>query len=581
MAENALADVLTKEALERAAYGQSFERGRRYFEQGRVKALKESGGVVSARVRGSDWYDVELRVEDGELAGTCSCPVGEDGLFCKHCVATGAAWIVSEALSTDERKGAGSPEAVRQYLDELPKKKLVDMLVAQARTDGALRQRLTLAVARSRPSGPDLVSIEAAIRGATAAGEPWSRIRHRDRGRRLEAVVEALSEILAAGDATSAMRLAALGFERSVPAAGPSYYPDAEMAVVAGRFLSLHVRACAAVKPDPAELARWLFEFETTCFSYMLDGLVFKYAELLGEKGLAVYRELAEKAWREAQTRKRRATPGEPVRLDAVAKNAALLTLDPMLMAEVSQLGLDSPWAYYNCANRCLEGKQPDKALAWAELGVKAFPNQPYEALHRLLANEYARRGQLTDALNQVWAMFTCEPGIKNYVELRTLAKKAGQPSVFRDEALEYLKERAARAPKPAPGFEFADERLRCGSLIVEILLKEKNVDAAWREAQAGGCHEETWLKLARAREAGHPADAIGVYQRLAEDVVQGADNEAYKAAVRCLRRAESVIAGLGQSRKFREYLAGFRERHRRKKNLLWLLDREFGPGSG
>jgi hypothetical protein len=34
----------------------------------------------------------------------------------------------------------------------------------------------------------------------------------------------------------------------------------------------------------------------------------------------------------------------------------------------------------------------------------------------------------------------------------------------------------------------------------------------------------------------------------------------------------------LGQPKKFREYLSGYRERFKRKKNLLWLLDRAFGP---
>jgi hypothetical protein len=44
------------------------------------------------------------------------------------------------------------------------------------------------------------------------------------------------------------------------------------------------------------------------------------------------------------------------------------------------------------------------------------------------------------------------------------------------------------------------------------------------------------------------------------------------------LRRAAEIIMRLGQPKKFREYLAGYRERNKRKKNLLWLLDREFGP---
>ena len=575
MAEKTLADVLSKETLQGLAFGESFSRGKRYVEQGRVKALEESEGVVTARVRGSDWYDVELRLAAGGLRGKCSCPVGSDGLFCKHCVATGIAWLVRQALDAHERTGSGSPEAMRDYLGGLPKEKLVQMVMTQARTDAALKQQLTLAVARSRPAGPDLDAIEAAIVEATRAGEPWSQRRDRHHVEKLEAVLDALKELLAAGDAAAVVRLAALGLERSGDLAGRMYAPGDDLSAVVSRFLSLHLRACEAAKPDPGSLARWLFEFEMSSHNAAHEGVVFHYIDLLKETGLAVYRNLAEAEWRAAKAMPERCPAAKFARLEAVAGHAVLLSVDQALMAEVSPVSLHHPWAYWHAARECLDVKQPDKALAWAELGLKAFPDSPYPGLRELLSDEYVRRGRMTDALNQVWALFTEGPSLENYMRLRALARKAGQAAVWRDEALEYLKERAARAPKDEPG----GERLSCGSLIVEILLKEKNVDAAWSEAQIGGCGDETRLKLARAREAGHPADAIRIYQQFAEQVVQGGGDYEYRAAVRYLHRAADIITRLGQPKKFREYLAGYRERNKRKKNLLWLLAREFGPG--
>jgi uncharacterized Zn finger protein len=574
VAEKTLSDVLSKETLASATFGESFGRGKRYLEQGRVKALKESEGVITARVRGADWYDVELHVKSGELRGACSCPVGSDGLFCKHCVATGLAWLVRQALDANERTGSGSPQAVRDYLAGLHKDKLVDLVMAQAQTDAALRQRLTLAVARSRPAGPDLDAIEAAIVEATRAGEPWSQLRDRHQVKKLEAVLDILKELLDAGQAAAVVRLAAQGLERSAEVAGRLYDPGNDLSAVVGKFLSLHLRACAAAKPDPGELARWLFEFEANSLNRTTEAIVFQYVELLGETGLAVYRNRAEAEWRAARGTRGRYPTAKLARLDAVVGHAALLSVDATLMAEVSPGGLHHPWAYWWAAHECLEARQPDKALAWAELGLKAFSHEPYPGLRELLADEYARRGRMTEALNQAWALFTEGPSTKKYLRLRTLAHKARQVPVWRDEALEYLKERAARAPKDEP----AGERLHCGSLIVDILLKEKNVDAAWSEVQIGGCEDETLLKLARAREAGHPADAIRVYQQFAERVVQGGGDYEYRAAVSVLRRAAEVITRLGQPKKFSEYLAGFRERNKRKKNLLWLLDREFGP---
>jgi uncharacterized Zn finger protein len=40
-------------------------------------------------VFGTDEYEVQLTVTERGLAGECSCPYGQDGFFCKHCVATG------------------------------------------------------------------------------------------------------------------------------------------------------------------------------------------------------------------------------------------------------------------------------------------------------------------------------------------------------------------------------------------------------------------------------------------------------------------------------------------------------------
>jgi uncharacterized Zn finger protein len=257
------------------------------------------------------------------------------------------------------------------------------------------------------------------------------------------------------------------------------------------------------------------------------------------------------------------------------------MTVDPKLLSEVVRADFSYAWTYYVTARQCMELHQPDKAIAWAELGVRAFPAAPHPGLRQLLAEEYDRRGQMTEALSQVWALFTESPGIENYRQLRTYALKAGQAAVWRDEALEYLRERTARARTAGSSEQQERERATCGSLLVEILLSEKNVDAAWREAHISGCNGDVWFKLARARETKHPADAVRIYQQLAEQVVQHAGDFEYRAAVRYLVRAEKIITRLGHSKKFREYLAVYREQNKRKKNLLRLLDRKFGPGNG
>jgi len=74
--------------VQQLAGGASFERGEIYAAEGRVRSLVMHGDALTATVRGSEDYAVRLAVKDDALAHACSCPVGADGGFCKHCVAT-------------------------------------------------------------------------------------------------------------------------------------------------------------------------------------------------------------------------------------------------------------------------------------------------------------------------------------------------------------------------------------------------------------------------------------------------------------------------------------------------------------
>jgi uncharacterized Zn finger protein len=84
----------TEVDLKAAAGPLSYDRGLDYLSQ--VKDLDFDGPEITATVYGSDAYEVCLTVDTGRsgnivLVGDCSCPFGQEGNFCKHCVATGLA----------------------------------------------------------------------------------------------------------------------------------------------------------------------------------------------------------------------------------------------------------------------------------------------------------------------------------------------------------------------------------------------------------------------------------------------------------------------------------------------------------
>ena len=110
-------------------------------------------------------------------------------------------------------------------------------------------------------------------------------------------------------------------------------------------------------------------------------------------------------------------------------------------------------------------------------------------------------------------------------------------------------------------------------SELVRIFLWEKDVDAAWREANEGGCSNTLWLELAAKRENDHPEDALGVYQEQIEPTLGQKNNDAYKEAVGYLHKIRGLMTRLGREVEFAEYLGKVRAAHKPKRNFMKLLD--------
>ena len=99
----------------------TYFRGERYADEGRVEILTRT--PTSARFlvygRRAEPYRVYLEVLDDDLIYDCTCPMGERGIFCKHCV---AAAITLRRLLAKEEKRPQKPKWERSihYLLELP-----------------------------------------------------------------------------------------------------------------------------------------------------------------------------------------------------------------------------------------------------------------------------------------------------------------------------------------------------------------------------------------------------------------------------------------------------------------------------
>ena len=77
---------LDEDDLRQMCTESSFDRGERYFEEGRVRIKEATTTRVKAVVSGTNDYQVEIELDE-EFSGECDCPYDWDGL-CKHIVAT-------------------------------------------------------------------------------------------------------------------------------------------------------------------------------------------------------------------------------------------------------------------------------------------------------------------------------------------------------------------------------------------------------------------------------------------------------------------------------------------------------------
>src|SRR5574340_246326 len=128
-ATDALARLVTETALEKLAGERSYARGLAYFQHGAVLDLVRTRDALKARVLGSDEYRVALRAAGRELEWSCTCPLGEEGEFCKHAVAAGLAWL-DDGRSPDDELAP-----LRAHLATQDKEALVELLLERASED--------------------------------------------------------------------------------------------------------------------------------------------------------------------------------------------------------------------------------------------------------------------------------------------------------------------------------------------------------------------------------------------------------------------------------------------------------------
>ena len=571
-----MSDILDHSTLREMAGGRSFERGQEYLSEGCVRGLAEHAGTITAKVAGTRDYRVKLWVKDGGIEYSCTCPVSADGDFCKHCVAVGLAWLSpAENSSKKPGKAAVTMKDVRSSLAAQPKEDLVEMMMEQAMDNDRLRQKLLIKAATQGRKRIDVATYRNAIDQAVDNDGFVDYREAYDYADGISDAVDSIQDLLKQGHATEVIELAEHALKAVEEAINSVDDSSGNMGDILERLQEIHLAACRKARPDPEKLAERLFRWEIETDWDTFFGAAATYANVLGSKGLAVYRKLAEAEWSRVPPR----GPGSDgssrhSRITHIMETLAQKTGDVEALATVKKRDLSSAYCYLQIAETYKQARKYDLALEWAEKGVKAFPQRAESRLLEFLADEYHRQRRHGDAMPLIWSNFEGQSRLSDYQKLKAHADRCGQWPEWREKAIAFLRARIAKEKEAARKSVLGWTHRADHSDLVGIYLWEKDAESAWREATDGGCSDDFWLKLASLREAQHPGDAVSVYQAQVESALGQKNDLGYRQAVGYLRKIRALMARLDRNTEFTRYLESVRSAHKPKRNFIKMLDR-------
>jgi uncharacterized Zn finger protein len=427
----------TEVDLKVAAGPRSFDRGLDYLSQ--VEDLDFDGPEITATVYGSDAYEVCLTVGTGRssniaLVGDCSCPFGQEGNFCKHCVATGLAAL--KLAETRQAIPASHQERdlLASRLASLSKDELVAEILELLDSDRDLRRRFELRAAAGRANihqvrsaVQNLIETDGVIEYAEARGYARDVIR----------AAEAIDALIDGGAAEDAIYLARDALDWVTEAYGSFDDSSGPIGTAAYELLAVHLRACRAAPPDPVDLGEYLADVNLAD-TYGLAPDPQDYTDLLGDAGTAAFREHVV-AVHEARPDQWNVRNLMESLLKAEADIDALVAFYAVHLDDRGQQHL-------RIAQVLDEAGRQDDALDWAERGVGKAA-RPDDRLVDYVVARYRAAGRQEDILELRRSIFQTERSLASYQALRQAATESGAWLTERPRALAELGKDAKSRP--------------------------------------------------------------------------------------------------------------------------------------
>jgi tetratricopeptide (TPR) repeat protein len=546
------------EALRSRMGAKTFARGEAYYNSGRVVILSNEPGRVLAQVSGTQIYQTDITGQGAAISGACSCPAFEDSGFCKHMVAVA---LTANAADADAEE-AGAIPRIRDHLKGHDVDFLVDMILRLAERDSALFLRLDMAALTD--SGDDKaieLRLRRAIDRATKTDNSLDYRESRWWAAGVSDVLDAIAELLPTGRATLLLTLSERVLDRVEQAVETITDSDHFCRRLLERACQLHLAAASAKRPEPIPFARALFRREAESRHGTFNGAARRYAEVLGEEGLAEYRRLANEAWQKLPPLRGRRDgecefSSDHHRLEAILDFFAERDGDVDVRIALRAKDLSSPSAYLQLAVFCLDQGRREEALRRAEEGLWVFEDGPRDDRLLLFAAELLSKvGRSADAETLLWRGFEKAPSFGLYESLCCVGGDSG-----RKRAIASLQSHLADAQ--------SSRRHLTADLLVHILMRDERPSEAWALVRQHGASIGARERLARMTDTAFPWEAREVYAERVEQLIVCGGNTGYFKAMELIGR----MAELTDADKHAAYVDAIKMRHGRKRNLMKFL---------
>jgi hypothetical protein len=431
-----------------------------------------------------------------------------------------------------------------EVMGELSPEALREIVASAADRHGDVERHVRLVAARQGPNLGELRSeVDRCLR--TRRFLDWRE--SSEWARAAQPAVDELRSVAATGPSNDLLALVERAVGHVVKVIMHADDSSGAIGDLARQLLGLHAEICDAGVADQVKLAAWMVRFGCDDQDFFVVDPV-RYAPALGDRGLSAYRHAI-------------AQRDDADRVFAVRWARQRLTvLDGDEEAIVAVLGgdLTRPHQFIAICEAMAELGRDERVLAWANRGIAQTTGWQVEKLYDLACGAHERRNAPLEVLRLRREQHETMASASTYSRLRRAADAVDAWGIERDAARLALRER-----------DFGG--------LVDALLAEGEAEAAWSVA----VENPDWdpglarrLRLAEAREAGHPQQALHWYMTVVDETLLETGRPAYARAVAVLKRARRAADASDEADSFAVWVVNLRERHRRRPALIAMLDK-------